>query len=145
MTSTIIVAGIAILVVIGVFVWLFARRQRPDITNKPDGEKPGWMRTTPPQETVDALKATGQKAALYVHDKGEALAAPFAEQIEDMVRAKLDADPFLRSTTLDFGTAPDGGIEFVINNQAFTSLEQIPEGRIKAIIKQVIESYNQQK
>jgi hypothetical protein len=145
MDSTVIIGGLAFLVIAGVLVWLFSRRQPPNITGKPDGEKPAWMRSTPPKETTEALKASGQKAALYGHEKGEALASPFAEQIEDMVRAKLDADPFLKSTRIDFGTAPDGGIEFVINNQSFTSLEQIPEGRIKAIIKQAIESYNQQK
>jgi hypothetical protein len=139
-----IVGVIALLVIVGLFVWIM-RRRKAETPATPAGAKPDWMRSTPPKETLAALKEDGKQMAVFVHDQGEKLAAPFAEQIEDIVRAKLDADPFLKSTRLDFGTAADGGIEFVINNQSFASLDQIPEGRIKAIIKESIEAYNQQK
>jgi hypothetical protein len=144
MYSVVIIGGIAVLVVLGVIIWLF-RGRKSDPSAVPGGEKPAWMRNMPPKETITALKEDGEKMAVYDYDKGEKLAAPFAEQIEDMVRAKLNADPFLKSTQIDFGTAPDGGIEFHVNGQVFAGLEQMPDGRIKATIKQTIESYNQQK
>jgi hypothetical protein len=139
-----IIGGVAVLVILGVLVWLFrGRKSNPSAT--PEGEKPAWMRNTPPKETIAALKEDGEKMAVFDYDKGEKLAAPFAEQIEDMVRAKLNADPFLKSTQIDFGTAPDGGIEFHLNGQVFAGLEQMPDGRIKAIIKQAIKTFNQRK
>ncbi len=144
-TSTVgIVVAITVLIVLGVVVWMFLRR-KSGTPETPEGEKPEWMRNMPPKETIAALKEDGEKLAVFDHDPGEKLASAFAEQIEDMVRAQLNADPFLKSTQIDFGTAPDGGIEFHINGQTFSDLKQMPDGRIKAIIQQTIETYNQQR
>jgi hypothetical protein len=144
-TSTVgIVLAIALLLVLGVVAWMFARR-KSNAPGTPEGEKPAWMRETPPPATIAALKEDGEKMAVFDHDPGEKLALAFAEQIEDMVRAQLDADPFLKSTQIDFGTAPDGGLEFHVNGQVFTDLKQMPDGRIKAIIQQAIQTYNQQR
>jgi hypothetical protein len=115
------------------------------LTGNPPEARPEWMRTAPPQETVAALKEDGEKLAVYDHDKGEKLASPFAEQIEDIVRAKMKADPALKSVEIDFGTAPDGGVEIILGEKAYTDIEQIPDERVKAIIKQSIHDYNQRK
>ena len=50
-------------------------------------DKPEWMRTTPPEETMAASKADDEGVTLYDHDEGEQLAS-FAEQIEDVLQGE---------------------------------------------------------
>jgi len=134
---------LAVLVVIGIAVFMIRQGQKFKLTDTPPGEKPEWMRSLPPEETQATLKAKGEKMAVFEHTSGEKLAAPFAEQIEDMVRTLLQEDPELKSTQIDFGTAPDGSLEFIIAGIPYASLEDIPVSRIKEIIQQAIQRYNQ--
>ena len=140
--SVVIVGIIAVLVVIGIAGWLIWQGRKFKVSETPEGQKPEWMRSEPPVETLKALKSEGKPVALFNEEQGENLAAPFAEQIEDMVRAKLKADPFLKSILVDFGTAPDGGLEINLNGSKYPNLDAIPEGRVKIIIKQAIDTYN---
>jgi len=109
-------------------------------------ETPGWIRSTIPDETMDATKADKEGITLFDHDPGEDLAAPFAEQIEDILRSQLQADPELRFFDVDFGTAPDGGIEFHfrgVRGETYLEIDQIPEESLREAIKKAIEKYNQ--
>ncbi|HSB02752.1 MAG TPA: hypothetical protein VLE49_19040, partial [Anaerolineales bacterium] len=114
-----------------------------NLTRTPDGQKPEWMRTTPPPETIAATQVDGEGMTLYDHDMGENEAAPFAEQIEDILRSQLSADPHLRSYEIDLGTGPEGELEIRVGDDRYTSIEQIPDLRLREAITQAVAIYNQ--
>jgi hypothetical protein len=100
------------------------------------------MSTTPPAESVAAIEADGKDMALYDHDQGENVAAPFAEQIEDILRAQMSRDSHLQSYEVDFGTGADGSLEIRVGEKTYTNIEQIPDDRLRAAIKQAVATYN---
>lgn len=137
-----LVGGIALVVILGVVIWLFSKGKNFNLTTSPEGQKPEWLRETPPQETLEALQADGETLAVFDHDPGEDLAAPFAEQIEDLVRARLAHTPGLQQIKIDFGTGPDGRLEIDVDGKHYSSVDQIPHPQIKALIKDAIDAYN---
>jgi len=72
---------------------------------------------------------------------GEALASPFAEQIEDVVRAKLDADPALKKYQIDFGTAPDGSLEIDVDGKKYAGIDAIPDERLREVIRGAVKAW----
>lgn len=137
--------GIVILITGIVLGWLFARSNKVNLTGTKEGEKPEWMQSTPPKETLAATQAEGEGVTLFNFDAGEQLAAPFAEQIEDILQSILSADPKLNSHKVDFGTASDGGLEIWVDDKAYSAIQDIPDEPIRAAIQQAIAKYNQQK
>ncbi len=137
----IVIAVIIVMVVI--WVLLFRTSRQVNLTRTPEGQKPEWMHSTPPPETTAATQAEGEGVTLFNYDKGENLAAPFAEQIEDILKSKLSADPYLRSYTIDLGTGPDGGLEIKVDDKLYTSVEQIPDLRLREAFTQAVAAYNQ--
>ncbi len=133
----------AVIVMLVIWFLLLRSARRVNLTRTPDGQKPEWMRTTPPPETIAATQADGEGMALYDRDKGENEAAAFAEQIEDILRAQLSADPDLRSYDVDLGTGPDGGLEIRVGDQRYSDIKQIPNERLRAAIGQAVATYNQ--
>jgi len=109
-------------------------------TGSPE-EKPEWMMTTPPEETIAALQEDGESVGLYDYDRGERLAAPFAEQMEDMVRARLQSDPELAGIEIDFGTAPDGSLEIWVDGECYTDISQLPDERLRQIFQEIIDQW----
>lgn len=99
----------------------------------------------PPKETVAASTADGEGVTLYDHDEGEKLAAPFAEQIEDVLRAKIENDPALKALNVDFGTAPDGGLEIWMDGKKFVGVANLPDERLKAALLQAVREWNSRK
>ncbi len=139
-----LLGGAVLLVVILIFTFLMNRSQKVDLDSVPEGETPEWIHSSIPEETKQAILADQEGITLFDHDPGEDLAAPFAEQIEDILRNQLQADPALRPYDVDFGTAPDGGIEFHIRGETYTAIDQIPYEEIRAAIKKAIAKYNQE-
>jgi hypothetical protein len=139
-----IAGGITVLVVVAVVVVFFVLARRVNLTRSgsPD-QKPEWMRTTPPPETVTATQEDGEGIALYDYDRGERVAAPFAEQIEDILRARLRSDPALAGVDVDLGTAPDGGLEIWVNGERYTDANLLPDGRLRQILQEAIKSWEQ--
>lgn len=133
----------ALIVMLVIWLLLLRSARRVNLTRTPEGQKPEWMHTTPPPETMAATQAEGEGVALYNYDKGENLAAPFAEQIEDILKSRLSADPDLRSYDIDLGTGPDGGLEIRIGDKIYTSIEQIPDLRLREAFTQAVATYNQ--
>jgi len=89
-----ILLGLSILVIVGIMAWLINRTRKFDITPTSD-EKPEWMRTTPPQETIAATTAKGRGVGLYDHEEGEQLASPFAAPVRNgkrTSRSRLKCD-----------------------------------------------------
>ena len=139
-----ILLGLSILVIIGIMAWLINRTRKFDITPTSD-EKPEWMRTTPPQETIAATTANGQGVGLYDHEEGEQLASPFAEQIEDILRAELAKDPELAALKVDLGTAKDGGLEIWVDGESYTDLETLPNKRLRDAIRRASRKWQKDK
>ena len=126
-----------IMVVIVVLLAVQARRVNLTRTASPD-EKPVWLSTNPPAETLAATKADGEGITLFDQDPGEKMAPAFAEQIEDILQARLQADPALAHYHVDLGTASDGGVEFWIDGQSYTDVKTIPDARLRETIQQTI-------
>ncbi len=138
-----VLGSVATLLVVVVIGWLFARTNKIKLTQTPKGQKPEWMQSMPPQDTVKATTASSQGIGVFGQEAGEQLAAPFAEQIEDIIHAALAADPKLKSYQVDFGTAADGGLEIHVNGQVYRAVKDIPVEPVRAVIEQAIAKYNE--
>jgi hypothetical protein len=134
----------AFLVITGiVVVVLLSRMRRADFTTPPVyGEKPPWLATDPPPETVAATQADGEDGALWDYDPGELVAAPFSEQIEDIVRSRIAADPQVYGMGFDLGTAEDGSIEFWVDGQRYASIDDLPSERLRQIVREAIKYWD---
>ena len=139
-----IVGGVGVLGVVVICVGFILQRRRVDLTgSESPEEKPQWMHEMPPPETAAATQADGEGVTLYDHDPGEQLASTFVEQIEDIVRARMSKDPALALLEVDFGTAPDGGLEFWVDGERYTDIDQIPNVQLREVIRQAVESWEQ--
>ena len=142
MSILILVAGgVMIVVALVMLALVFMKSNQVNLTEKTDG-KPEWMHAMPPAETVAATLKDGEGVALFDHDEGEKLAAPFAEQIEDVLRAKVESDPYLKSFNIDFGTAPDGGLEIWVNGEKYEGVATLPDEQLKKTFLQVVKEWN---
>lgn len=65
-----------------------------------------------------------------------------SEQIEALVRQKLDTYPDLADTVLDFATADDGTVDVWVDQQQYDDIEDIPDQRIRAAIKEAVKSFD---
>lgn len=137
-----VLGGVAGLVVVALIVLYGVLVRRVRLTPKPGGERPEWMRTAPPPETVAATRADGEGIALYDHDPGEMVAAPFVEQIEDMLRARLNADPALAAIEVDLGTTPGGGLEIRVGGERYTEIDLIPDERLRRTLREVVRAWD---
>jgi hypothetical protein len=139
-----IVGGVAVLAVVVTYVLFALRSRRINLTRpKSPDQKPEWMRTTPPPETIAATQADNEGITLYDYDPGEKVAASFAEQIEDVLRAALRADPALAAMDVDLGTAPGGGLEIWVNGERYTDIDLLPDGRLRQAVRQAVERWEQ--
>lgn len=137
-----VLGGFAIVVMVVALGWLFMRANRVNLTGTKEGEKPEWMRSTPPRETLAATQADGEGITLFDEDSGEKLAAPFAEQIEDILQNLMESDPQLKKFKVDFGTAPDGGLEVWVDGKPYREIKDIPEEAIRAAIQKAVDIYS---
>jgi hypothetical protein len=115
--SVLIIGALAGLIVAGILFLLFRKGNTADLT-APTQEKPAWLRQNPPAER---------------------LAAPFAEQIEAIIQAWIEKRPELQHYKLDFGTAPDGGLEIWIDAKKFADVNALPDENLKTLVKEAIE------
>ena len=140
-TNLLIVGGIAVLIVIALLIPLFTKSRKVNLLPHTD-EKPEWMRDMPPAETVAKTLADGDGITVFDYDEGEKLAAPFAEQIEDILRAKLQADPELKKFEIDFGTSDDNALEIWINGEKYMNVNDLPDERLKQAVRESVKKLN---
>lgn len=133
--------GLAFIAVILVFYILFRKTNTVNMTGSAE-EKPAWMRETPPAETLGTLLKEGKKVMVFDYDHGEKLAAPFTEQIEDIFRAKIEADPALRRYQVDLGSGPDGTLEFWVNDKKYTNVNDLPDDGLKRAFRSSVNQWN---
>ena len=144
MTITALVLGaIVILISVGLLALMFMKSNEVQLTGKTE-DKPEWMKTTPPTETMAATRADDKGVTLFDHDAGERIAAPFAEQIEDILRAKLDSDPF-NKFEIDFGTGKDGSLEIWVDGNMYASVDEIPDEGLKKAFHDAVEKWEKSK
>ena len=145
MSSVILIAGgVMIVIALVMLAMVFIKSNQVNLTGKTEG-KPEWMHAMPPKETVEATTKDGEGVTLYDHDEGEKLAAPFAEQIEDVLRARVENDPYLKSFDIDFGTAPDGGLEIWMNGEKYNGVASLPDEKMKQVLLQAVKDWNSRK
>ena len=75
-------------------------------------------------------------------EEGEARAALVSEQIEEMVKEKLSEYSDLHGKQLDFGTSSDGSLDITFEGESFSSIETIPDERIREAIAAAVEKFN---
>jgi hypothetical protein len=93
--------------------------------------------------SFDAPKPTSMSEVSDAHtDQGEFKASLIGEQIEEMVRERLAEDPSLAGISLDFGTAPDGSLEIWVDGERYTSVDQIPDERIRSAVADAVAEFN---
>ncbi|HRQ36443.1 MAG TPA: hypothetical protein PLD25_00825 [Chloroflexota bacterium] len=134
------------LLIVGIY-WLMRRQAKQVNLTRPSSpdEKPDWLRTMPPPETVAATKADGEGITLYDYDEGEQVAAPFAEQVEDILYSLMQEEPSLAEVQVDLGTAADGGLEIWVDGASYPDIAAVPNEKLRALIQQAVdkwEAYN---
>jgi hypothetical protein len=139
-----ILGGVVILIFVGLLAMMFRKSNEVNLTNAGD-QKPEWMRSNPPVETLEATRAEGEGVTLYNADAGEQLAAPFAEQIEDILRARLAADPLLSRFKVDLGTAGNNELEFWVNEKKYASIDELPDEGLKKAVRETVKSWEDRK
>lgn len=138
--TVLIIGGIAVLVVLALLVPLFVKTNKVNLLPRTD-KKPEYMRELPPKETIAATLADGEGITVFDFDKGEKLAAPFAEQIEDILRAKLNADPALKKYKIDLGTSDDNTLEIWVNGEKFVNINELPDEALKEAFRSSIKKW----
>jgi len=133
--------GVALIVVIVIFAVMFRESNKVNLTGNTE-DKPTWMRETPPAETLGALLQEGKKVTVFDYDEGERLAAPFTEQIEDIFRVKIEADPDLDHYQVDLGSASDGTLEIWVNDKKYTNVNDLPDNRLKQAFRDAVVKWN---
>lgn len=143
-TLILIAGGVMVLISVVLLALVFLKSNQVNLTEKTDG-KPEWMHALPPEETVAATMKDGEGITLFDLDEGEKLAAPFAEQIEDILRAKAENDPYLKSFDIDFGTSSDGGLEIWVDGTKYDGVASLPDEKLKETLLQVVKDWNSRK
>ena len=138
-----VVLGVIIVVMVLLLVPVFTKSKKVNLTGKTD-EKPEWMSSTPPVETMNATRAENEGVTLYNQDADEKIAAPFAEQIEDILRAKLDSDPF-NKFKIDLGTSEDGTLEIWVNETKYASVNDLPDEELKQAFLDAVKKWEEGK
>lgn len=140
MSMTILFAvAVAITLVGGILVYLISA-SRKNASDSLSEDK--FMREPPPTETMAATKEDNKGITFFDHDKGERLAAPFAEQIEDIFRAKIKADPALQKYEIDFGTDANQALEIWVDGKAYASVDELPDARLREAFRAAVEKWN---
>jgi len=141
--AVIVIVGLAVIVfMVALLIWT-NKQTREKTLLPPNGQKPEWVRSMPPAETLEATHAEHENFQLFNHDTGERFASPFAEQIEDIFAAMLKKDPALKAYKIDLGTAPNGTLEIWVNDTKYNSVETLPNPRLKEFFKAAVEKWNQ--
>jgi hypothetical protein len=73
--------------------------------------------------------------------EGERLASASSEAIEDLVNQAL-AKAGVDGVQVDFGTAHDGSLEIWIGDDRYTSVDSIPDARVRQAVADAVASFN---
>jgi hypothetical protein len=144
LTIIMVLGVVVILISVGLLALMFIKSNEVNLTGGND-KKPEWMRSNPPAETMAATRAEGEGVTLYNADDGEHLASPFAEQIEDILRARLESDSRLSRFKVDLGTSEDDELEFWVNGEKYASIDELPDQDLKKAVHEAVKSWEDRK
>ena len=121
-----LLGGTAIVVVFALLLALAGRSRRLGQGSSADAAAKPAPPPSPADDSttqhIDAARTTPSSER-----KREHLAAAFAEQIEDLWRARLMTHPALVGLDVDLGTAADGSLEVFVDGQSYTDISQVPD------------------
>ena len=140
MSLTIVFVFAAAILLVGGILFYLIFTLRKNASDSSSAEK--FMREPPPAETLAALKEDNEAIGFFDHDEGETLSAPFAEQIEDILRAKIKADPALQKYEIDLGTSANQALEIWVDGKPYSSVDDLPEERLKEAFRAAVEKWN---
>jgi hypothetical protein len=72
-------------------------------------------------------------------EEEEAEASGVAEEIEELANRELSAYPDVR---VDFGTAPDGGLEIWVGPDRYGSVDEIADARVREAVVRAVAKFN---
>lgn len=75
-------------------------------------------------------------------DPDEFRASPISEQIEGMVKLRLQSYPDLSQVDLDFGTGMDGSLDIWVDGERYQAVEDVPDARIRKAIAEAVNAFN---
>jgi hypothetical protein len=75
-------------------------------------------------------------------DPGEQQASPVAEQIEEMVKKRLAANPELTGREIDFGTMPDGSFDIWVDGIQYNDISDVTDQTVRQVITEAVEEWN---
>jgi hypothetical protein len=73
--------------------------------------------------------------------EGERLAAASSESIEELANQAL-AKAGVTGLRVDFGTAHDGSLEIWVGEDRYTSVDSIPDERVRRAVAEAVASFN---
>ena len=141
MSITIVFVCAAALVLVGGILFYLILTSKKNASDTHSAEK--FMRVPPPAETTAAAKDDNEPVGFFDHDEGEKLAAPFAEQIEDILRAKIKADPALQKYDVDLATDANQSLEIWVDGEAYASVDDLPDERLKDAFRSAVQKWNE--
>ena len=142
--TILVVGGVVVVVSVVLLALMFMKSNQVKLTEK-TSEKPEWMKSNPPGESVTAAQTAGNGFGLYGKIDGEHEASAFVEQIEDILHSKMEKNPALISFKVDFGTGQDGSLEIWVNGEKFDSVDAITDETLKQALKESIREWDGKK
>ncbi|MDM8528017.1 hypothetical protein QUF58_07355 [Anaerolineales bacterium HSG24] len=74
-------------------------------------------------------------------DDGLLTGFSLADEINEVVQKRLAYSPLAATTVIELSTGPGGGIRIKVNNQAYSSQEEIPNQEVKKLIQDAIKEW----
>ena len=88
-----------------------------------------------------ASRARGERPPQAGAREGERLAAASSEAIEELANQAL-AKAGVTGLRVDFGTAHDGSLEIWVGEDRYTSVDSIPDERVRRAVAEAVASFN---
>lgn len=76
-------------------------------------------------------------------EPGEREASLPVEQIEEIARRRIEADPELAGIDLDFGATPHGELAVWVDGVRYQEVADIPHPGVRAVIEAAVAEFNQ--
>jgi hypothetical protein len=121
--------GVAILTLIMFVYPVFVKAKK----DRPTGEFP---REIPKRAASPVITSP------YVYEREEEVVSPFVEQIEGLVRARLNADPRLKKYRIDFGESMECGLEIWVNGKKYSDINKLPDKDLRLVFCDSIREWN---
>jgi len=86
-------------------------------------------------------RAGGERPPQADAREGERLAAASSEAIEELANQAL-AKAGVTGLRVDFGTAHDGSLEIWVGEDRYTSVDSIPDERVRRVVSEAVASFN---